>query len=182
MNVNALTDVQSPASAAELADMLGVEDTDTLLQPMLEAATDALEGYLNSAIVSRQFKAYFDRWPITGAVTTGLSGTLAHYDAYVELPYSRLISVDSVEAGGEPLTGFDTANTNPAKLYLSACSGDLTVTYTAGFDVVPSTIKTAVLYVAAFMYEHRGTCDADDALLRSGAAGLVSRYRIELGY
>lgn len=182
MNVTALTDIQSPATVTELADMLGVDDTDPLLQPMLEASTDALECYLNSAIVSRQFTAYFESWPITGAVTDGLSGTLSNYDAYIELPYSRLISVDSVESDGEPLTGFDTANTNPAKLYLSAYAGDLTVTYTAGFAAVPSAIKTAVLYMAAFMYDHRGSCDVNDALMRSGATSLVSRYKIELGY
>ena len=182
MNVTPVTDIVSPATAAELADLLGVDPTDTLLQPMLEAATDAMETYLNSAIKSRQFKAYFDQWPITGAKSQGLSGGLARYDAYVELPYTRLISIDDVDVSGDPYTSYKEVATNPSKLYLSTYSGDLTVTYTAGFDVVPSAIKTAVLMAAAFLYEHRGTCDANDAIMRSGAADMVSRYKIELGY
>lgn len=184
VTVNALTDVVSPATPSELAELLGVDATDPLLQPMLEAATDAAETWLNSAIVSRQFEAYWPCWPVTGAITAGLSPQSATADCYVELPYTRLVTVDAVTVAGDAYSAYETRRTNPARLLPYPVAGELSVTYTAGWDLadVPSAIKQGVLMAAAFLYEHRGSCDADAALQRSGAAGIMKRYKIELGY
>lgn len=180
--VTPLTDVVSPASVDDLAELLGVDATDPLLPIMLESATDALENHLNSAIVSRQFKAYFEHWPYEGANTYGLSPNTAEIDCYVELPLTRLISVESVDVDGVIDTDYETRPTNPAQLHIDNHSGKLTVTYTAGFTDVPAAVSNAVLYAASYLYEHRGTCDATDALSKSGAADMVKRYVIERGF
>ena len=59
----------------------------------------------------------------------------------------------------------------------------LDVTYTSGYgtiDDVPINIKMAVLNLAAYMYEHRGECDAAQALYKSGAADMVVNYKTNL--
>jgi hypothetical protein len=45
---------------------------------------------------------------------------------------------------------------------------------------VPTAIKTAIMMIAAFMYEHRGQCDANDAIKKSGAANLLRPYKVEV--
>ena len=34
--------------------------------------------------------------------------------------------------------------------------------------------------LAAYLYEHRGQCDAGDAISKSGAASLLNPYRVDL--
>jgi hypothetical protein len=36
------------------------------------------------------------------------------------------------------------------------------------------------MMIAAFMYEHRGQCDGNDAVKKSGAATLLRPYRVEV--
>lgn len=182
VTVNALTDTVSPATPSELAELLDV--TDPILGPMLQAATDAAEAWLNSAIVEREFKAYWANFP-GYFVQAGISPNLRTAgDCYVELPYTRLLALNSVEVQGEPFTAYELRRTNPARIYAYPQTGDLEITYTAGWAPadVPGAIKQGVLMAAAFLYEHRGSCDADGALMRSGGADLMRRYKIELGY
>jgi uncharacterized phiE125 gp8 family phage protein len=58
----------------------------------------------------------------------------------------------------------------------------LYVKYTAGFgetpDDLPPAIKQGILQHSAYMYNHRGDCDADEALKKSGAELLYRPYRI----
>lgn len=184
VTVNALTDTVSPATPSELAELLGVDATDPLLEPMLQAATDAAETWLNSAIVERGFTAYWENFPGYFAQPGLAPDVRSASDCYVELPYTRLLTLTSVEVQGEPFTAYELRRTNPARIYAYPQTGDLEVTYTAGWASadVPGAIKQGILMAAAFLYEHRGSCDADGALMRSGAADLMRRYKIEQGY
>lgn len=184
VTVSALTDTVSPATPSELAELLGVDATDPLLQPLLDAATDTAETWLSSAIVSRQFTASWPFWPSTGAMAQGLAGTTSTPDSYLELPYTRLLSLDSVEVSGVAFSAYELRRTNPARVYAYPQEGEIVATYTAGWlpENVPNAIKQGVLMAAAFLYEHRGSCDAMQALERSGATVLLQRYKIELGY
>lgn len=184
VTVNALTDTVSPATPSELAELLGVDASDPLLPGMLQAATDAAEAFLHSAIVSREFEAYWENFPDSIPVEGLSAGGRRVGDNFVELPYTRLLTLTSVEVQGEPFTAYEVRRTNPARLYAYPQYGDLKVTYTAGWEVanVPGAIKQGILMAAAFLYEHRGTCDAAQALERSGGAGIMQRYQIELGF
>lgn len=184
VTVNALTDAVSPATPSELAELLGADATDPLLPGMLQLATDAAEGWLNSAIVERSFTAYWENFPGYFAQPGLAPDVRSASDCYVELPYTRLLTLTSVEAQGEPFTAYELRRTNPARIYAYPQSGDLEVSYTAGWEIndVPASIKQGILMAASFLYEHRGSCDADGALMRSGAADMMRRYKIEVGF
>ncbi|MFV1191175.1 hypothetical protein QML34_28610, partial [Klebsiella pneumoniae] len=92
-----------------------------------------------------------------------------------ELPYTALISVESVTGNdSETLEYTLQADRRPAKIaivgwdYLS----EIRIEYTAGMNFVPGAIKTAIMMIASFIYDHRGGCDAEDALKKSGAMTL----------
>lgn len=185
VTVTPQSDTVSPATPSELADFLGADPTDTLLPGILIAATDGAEVWLNRAIVERQYVAYWPDWPNTGVINhRDLSRDSNGAACYVELPYTGPATVTAVEVSETAFTAYSLKMTNPVRLYARPECGDLTVTYTAGWPEadVPGAIKQGIIETAAFMYEHRGECDAQDALMRSGGADKMRRYKIELGF
>lgn len=185
VTVNPQSDTVSPATPSELANFLGVDPTDTLLPGILIAATDGAEAWLNRAIVEREYVAYWPNWPNTGAISyRDLSRDSNGGAYYVELPYTGPATVSSVEVSGTAFTAYTLQLTNPVRLCAYPQRGDLTVAYAAGWPEadVPGAIKQGIIEAAAFMYEHRGECDAQDALTRSGGADKMRRYKIELGF
>lgn len=185
VTVTPQTDTVSPATPSELAAFLGCDPTDTLLPGILIAATDGAEVWLNRAIVEREYVAYWSDWPNTGAVNyRDLSHDSNGPACYVELPYTGPATVTAVEVSDTAFTAYSLRMTNPVRLYAYPQQGGLSVTYTAGWEVadVPGAIKQGIIEAAAFMYEHRGACDAQDALMRSGGADKMRRYKIELGF
>jgi hypothetical protein len=57
---------------------------------------------------------------------------------------------------------------------------DVEITYTTGSASVSPAIQSGIMAIGAFLYEHRGECDATDAVMKSGAANLLRPYRIEV--
>jgi hypothetical protein len=57
---------------------------------------------------------------------------------------------------------------------------ELEIAYTAGMETIPAAIKYGIMQVATYLYDHRGDCDADDAIRKSGAANLLKPYRVEV--
>jgi hypothetical protein len=185
VTVNPQSDRVSPATPTELADFLGIDPSDTLLPNLLIAATDAAEAWLNRAIVEREYVAYWPDWPSSGAVSfPDLSLDSNGPVDYVELPYTGPATVTAVEVSETAFTAYSLKMTNPVRLYARPQCGDLSVTYDAGWPIgeVPTAIKSGIIDAAAYMYEHRGACDAQDALDKSGATGKMRRYKIELGF
>ena len=57
------------------------------------------------------------------------------------------------------------------------------VVYVAGYGDaatdVPAPLKRAVKQLAGYLYAHRGDgCDVEDAYSKSGASGIVGRYKV----
>lgn len=51
--------------------------------------------------------------------------------------------------------------------------------YGAGADAVPSPLKRAIKLMASYMFQHRGDgCDATEAMGLSGAAAILSKYKV----
>jgi len=42
---------------------------------------------------------------------------------------------------------------------------------------VPAALRLAIIQMAAYMFEHRGDCDTDNAMKMSGAKSLVGSYK-----
>ena len=188
MHTYPLTEVEPVVTNAELADWLGVDATDPLLPIFATAATSAAIEYLQSELISRTRKVVYQEWPMVGTNTApSLSPNNIGSKLYIDLPYSRLISVQSVLLGGVATTEYKEVDHLPAQLYFDTFAatyenGDpvLVVDYTAGYgdiNAVPQAIKSAVSMMAAYMYEHRGACDATSALDQSGAAMALGPYR-----
>ena len=188
MHTYPVTEVEPVITNAELADWLGVDATDTLLPVFATAATSAAIEYLQSELISRQRNVIYQDWPTVGTNTApSISRNNAHLEQYINLPYARLISADEVKIGGAVTTEFKEVDNLPAQLFFNSIISSheigepvLTVLYTAGFGAigdVPQAIKSAVTMLAAYMYEHRGACDADSALQQSGAAMALTPYR-----
>lgn len=183
-----LSGVTPVITNSELADWLGVDDTDPLLPIMATSATSLAIEYLQSELISRQRKTIYLNWPTTGTNTApSLSPSNISANRYIDLPYARLISVESVKLSGDVTSDYVEVETLPAQLYFDTISythvngvPDIEIEYTAGYgDIssVPAAIKTAVTMLAAYLYEHRGACDAMDALMQSGAAMALQPYK-----
>ena len=177
MQATPQSDTQSPVDAADLAAVLGVPATDALLDGYLQAATDAVINHIRLDLVPRNWVAVA---PPDPGYSLSLSTPLAALRTF-ELPYTALIDVDSVVADGVALDYILYGNTRPAKISVQGWDGlhELIITYRAGMSQIPAAVKTAVIMAASFMYEHRGGCDGDGALVKSGATGLLKRFRVE---
>ena len=188
MHTYPLTEVEPVVTNAELADWLGVDATDPLLPIFATSATSAAIEYLQSELISRTRKVIYQEWPGVGTDTSPtISRNNINSLRYIDLPYARLISVQSVLIGGVATTDYKQVDNLPAQLYFDTYAaiyenGDpvLVVNYTAGYGLisaVPQAIKSAVSMLAAYMYDHRGSCDSASALAQSGAAMALSPYR-----
>ena len=188
MHTYPLTEVVPVVTNAELADWLGVDDSDPLLPVMATAATSAAIEFLQSELISRQRKVIYKEWPSVGTDTRpSVSRNNMYENRYVNLPYARLVSVEEVLLSGDTNTDYVEINALPAQLYFDSFYYSyedgvpaLDVTYTAGYGLisdVPQAIKSAVSMLAAYMYEHRGSCDSISALNQSGAAMALTPYK-----
>ena len=179
MQATTQTETVSPVSAAELAAFIGVSATDPLLAGFLVAATDAAIRYINQDLQIREW---------VGIVPVPLQ-TRLQLSPYIDPPttfellYTALVSVESVTGNDNEALSYELqAERRPAKITVLGWDflSELRIEYTAGMASVPSSIKTAIMMAAAFMYDHRGACEADDALRKSGAATLLRPYRVEV--
>lgn len=144
----------------------GSHPDDDLISLYIEAATGAAEDYTQQYFAQRTLRLKRDDWPAANADGVTL----------ITLPVYPVISVDSItyvdsDGATQTLTGYevDTASV-PARIRIveppdvEAGLSKLTIDVTAGYgsgtspataDLVPSSIKQAVLLMVGQMYEHR---------------------------
>lgn len=179
MQATPQTDTVSPVALSEFAAFVGADAADVLLPGLLQAATDAAIRYINQDLLPRQWVGIV---PEPSLVRAQLSPALDPPNTF-ELPYTALVSVEDVTGnGGEFLNYTLQAARRPAKITVHDWDyrSELRIEYTAGMAIIPHAIKSAIMMVGAFMYDHRGGCDAQDAIKRSGAANLLRPYRVEV--
>jgi hypothetical protein len=179
MQATPQTDTVSPVTVAEFASFIGASTADPLLPGMLQAATDATIRHINQDLLSREWVG----------IVPALTPTRLQLSPYIdpastfELPYTALISVESVTGNDSEVLPYELeAQRRPAKIKVLGWDymSELRIEYTAGMPFVPGAIKTAIMMVASFIYDHRGGCDAEDALKKSGAMTLLRPYRVEV--
>jgi len=186
----------SPVTTQAFADWLRLDDdSDPLLGGLLIAATQTVIDYLQRDLISRDWVLVYDTLPIKDRQLT--VDHWWYYCSRVELPYSNGGSaVSTVTVFGTVINADDYRVTDelPARLvfkngfyplFEDTDLPALTIAYTAGFGAteaaVPSAIKTAITMVAAYMYAHRGACEAAQAITFSGAATLLQPWRVRAG-
>jgi hypothetical protein len=181
---NPQSDTVSPVDADDLAAWLGDVDPDEPTLPgILIAATDAVISYLNRDILPREWVATSRPQP-AGVPTLHIP--LRAIDPWIELPFAGLLSVERVLVDDVATTEFEAdTDSRPGRVRLNNAftrlSSKITIEYTAGFAEVPGAILEAIRITAGYLYEHRGACDMGNAVTESGASGLLSRYKIEVG-
>lgn len=178
--VRALSVPVGAVAPVSLAARLGVDDSDPILPGLILAATDAAAGYLRRAITPTEYVATFYDWPTFGARGPFVSGSLATPAPFLELPKSGgETSITSITVDGVTTTEFTLQQGNPARVILMP-GEPVEINYQTSKDGTPPAVAEAVLMLAAYLYEHRGTCDTSDALTQSGAAFMLNPYRVEL--
>ena len=190
----ALTAVVSPVTAQELADWLSLDDnTHPVLNPILLACASYMIERLQSELIARDRVVIYQHFPTIGnTAQINLGQTGAMREREIKLPYARLLSVSSVELYGGAYTDYVIQQTTPATLFIEdipALVDDyqdpaIAVQYEAGFGAlaadVPEVIRVAITMMAAYMFAHRGACDAVSAFGNSGARELVTPYMAEV--
>jgi uncharacterized phiE125 gp8 family phage protein len=172
-----LEPVQSPVTPQEFASWLRLDDaTDPNLQFILNAATEKSIAYTGRVFIEQTITVQYDGYPGKGSSTLGLDALRPVPFEWIDLPYPRLISVESVVTEDEDGTQtvidpndyrVDTRS-EPGRLNFKnsfpILNTDqfLIVEYKAGYGEpgdVPYGIKLAIMKIGAYMYEHRGDCD-----------------------
>lgn len=174
-----------PVSIQELVDWLVLPSMDPTLLPILRSATEAVIQHLGYDLLARDWVLTHWDWPTIGTATRPtLSGQNGELAEEIALPFANLISVGVVEIFGVASTNF-TARTeslvfNPLNLIYDEGQPSLVVNYRAGYGEdesdIPDSVKQAIIQAAAFNFENRGGCDAQDALKKSGAANLLQPH------
>jgi hypothetical protein len=177
MQATPQTDTVTPVELGQFAQFVGADPSDPLLPGLLIAATDAAIRWINQDLTPRQWVCIV---PVPDLRDKQISPQ-GRISRTVELPYTALIEVESVTAGGVALDWSVQPERMPAKITVPAwdMAEELKITYTAGMTLIPVSIKTAIMMIGGFLFDHRGGCDAMDAISKSGAINLLRSYRVE---
>ena len=179
VSITPTTPLTAAATAAELAEYLGLiaSQSETppnvaMLNGLLLAATQAVIDATGVQIVSRDFVCYYDYYPQTRPAFGGLAPLNSVPAPWLSFGVYPVTELASVTVGSEvPAYEHDAARLR----FLSLVNGRITIGLTAGTPTEWG--KAAVLAVAAYMYEHRGGCDAGDAVKQSSAWALIKGQR-----
>lgn len=172
---------------------------DEMLELLLSASLEFIEGHLNLALITQSWRMTLDHWPGNreawwNGVEVGHINTITSVDASEqEIPVFPLISVDSITADGAVVDVnqvFEVDTTRePGRIVLAfgrtwpvitnLTANAIVIEFTAGFgenpEDVPGDVRLAITKMAEYMYEHTG-CEADEAYRKSGARSLMSNY------
>ena len=182
VSITPMTPLTAAATAAELAEYLGLiaSQSETppniaMLNGLLLAATQAVNDATGVQIVSREFVVRYDYYPQTRPAFGGLAPLNSIPAPWINLGVYPVTAVSQVVVGGEILAPTDYLF-DATRLGLESVKiGRIDSIVTAGTPTEWG--KAAVLAVAAYMYEHRGGCDAGDAVKQSSAWALIKGQR-----
>lgn len=177
------TELTSPVSAADLAQYLGlIADLSEpvpeaeMLEGLLLAATQAVIDASGVQIVERDFSYSADFYPARRAGFGGLGGLPQLGAWWLELPVWPVADVELVVVADDYLeAGVDYERRDNRLLFSTYRDGRVVVVLTAG--AATQWGAAAVLATAAYLYEHRGSCDAGEAARQSSAWGIVKGRR-----
>lgn len=166
----------SPVDPEELADYLGLDyesSDDVLLSSFLLTSCGWYIANMSHELLSRDYSLKFDYYPAEGDGYTGLSPISPNLNDWIDIPLYPVIAVTDVTAEAVTQTfTFDTDSKPPRVFLDDKFVQEIDITYSAGYtsksEIPPNTIL-GIQMMAAFLYEHRGACDIDDAAKQSGA-------------
>ena len=189
MHIYTADPIQSPVFPSELAAYARLDSDDPIIESALLSATSAVFSFLKQDLTTRTWVLTHQHWPVVGTPSyPSISRQNYAFNSYVELPYTNLVSVDSVKVNGELTTDYEIVKGKPCSLrfddfaILDDETPALEITYKAGFGEgsldVPEPIRNAIKMAAGYIHQHNGACDFTDALTMSGAKQLLAPYAV----
>jgi len=149
---------EEPVSIEEMKDYLRVEGyidfdestsdnlsnftgDDALLADLIRSARELIEEKASITVVPKTWET-----------------VLTNQCGMIEIPYGPVQTIISLtdEFGNDiPSTTYKIVG-NKWKYLKSPCQKNMTITYTAGFDILPVAIKIDIMRTVAYLYEYRG--------------------------
>lgn len=121
---------------------------DALIAELITSARESLEKHLRISIVQKTLRA-----------------TLRNEVGLIEIPQGPVRGVMTVTTGDSE-TSYTLSGEDFPRI-VSPLFNELTITYTAGYESVPKTLKMAILMEVAYRYEHRGDEMDDEGLCKA---------------
>ena len=157
---------------------LDTSDDDALVTALIAAARTRAEWHTGRALMTQSWMLWLDAWPPGGVIDIPLPPlrsvtsvtTFARDDASSLLDSARYI----VDLAGNRVALRPTTVLPPLLRVINAVAIGFTAGYGGATDV-PQGLKSAILALIAFLYEHRGEAPAD---LPQDVAAMLAPYRI----
>lgn len=182
VSITPTTPLTAAATPAELAEYLGLiaDQSETppnidMLNGLLLAATQAVIDATGVQIVSRDFVCRYDYYPQTRPAFGGLAPLNSVPAPWLSFGVYPVTALAGVIVGADLLPPTDYEYDAARLGFATLVNGRIVIALTAGEPTEWG--KAAVLAVAAYMYEHRGGCDAGDAVKQSSAWALIKGQR-----
>jgi uncharacterized phiE125 gp8 family phage protein len=182
------------APAAKLDDLkalLRLEGTseDDYLTGLLIACTDYAQRYLNASLLTSQWTRQYDVARTPGLALEQFTNKPLYLTDPPVKSVDRVYTIDDDGNESEVTNYYSDLLSFPARVIVNSWGSSrdiasIRVDYTAGYgattDDIPRLIQQGILQHAAYMYEHRGDCDAAEAQRKSGAVSLYNGYKVQL--
>lgn len=182
VSITPTTPLTAAATPAELAEYLGliadqseIPPNIAMLNGLLLAATQAVIDATGVQIVSRDFVCSYDYYPQTRPAFGGLAPLNSVPAPWLSFGVYPVTALESVTVGTDLLPPTDYEYDAARLGFAALVNGRIGIALTAGAPTEWG--KAAALAVAAYMYEHRGGCDAGDAVKQSSAWALIKGQR-----
>ena len=151
---------------------------EALINGLVLASCQYYIDYYNNELLTRDYTLKFDSHPKQQEAYSGLGVSPAVSDYWINFPIWPVTTVSSVTVDGDLLVVTDDydidLDSKPARLELNTLYGDdIVVTYSAGYataEDIPASVISGIKLMTAYMYDHRGGCDASSAANDSGAS------------
>lgn len=179
---------------------------DAFLSAAISAATERCESFTSRSLITRTLTLWKDSWPIGEYNDSYWEGWKEGPESIINAPARAIIlprpplqSIVHVKTydDSDNATTYSTSNylvdtvSQPGRMVLRDSSGipvstrsalGLEVQYKAGYGdemgSIPQDLRQGVLMMAAWLFEHRGDEEGEDAMQASGAEMMWKPYRI----
>jgi hypothetical protein len=138
------------------------------------AATQACIDHTNTELLQRQWTYRSDRQPPRQQGYTGIALMAELAPWWISIPLWPVSSIEDINLNGDAAEYDADLHSKPARVQVEG-QGSIVIEYTAGHataEEIDPRLILGIKMLAAYLYEHRGACEMDDAIRKSGAKAI----------